>query len=96
MLTHEPDGALAERGIDFLWHDAILSTRKDAAPNLRRFSLNINSFYSLLHARVVISDWKHEYNHERRHSSLGYLAPVEYARSCTHTFEETDSHTERT
>ena len=54
----------------------------------------LNSFYSLLHARVVISDWKHEYNHERRHSSLGYLTPVEYARSCTHTFEEADSHTE--
>lgn len=36
------------------------------------------------------------YIHERRHSSLGYRTPVEYARSCTHTFEETDSHTERT
>ena len=35
--------------------------------------LNINSFYSLLHAQVVIGDWKHEYNHHRRHSSLGYL-----------------------
>ena len=63
---------------------------------LRDECLNINSFYSLLHARVVISDWKHEYNHERRHSSLGYRSPVEYARSCTHTLEETDSHTERT
>ena len=41
MLTHEPDGTLAERGIDFLWHDAILSTRKDAAPNLERFTSQI-------------------------------------------------------
>ena len=63
---------------------------------LRDECLNINSFYSLLHARVVISDWKHEYNHERRHSSLGYRSPVEYARSCAHKLEETDSHTERT
>ena len=62
---------------------------------LRDECLNINSFYSLLHARVVISDWKREYNHDRRHSSLGYLAPVEYARTCTHTLEETDSRTER-
>ena len=38
---------------------------------LRDGCLNINSFYSLLHARVVISDRKSEYNHDRRHSSLG-------------------------
>lgn len=63
---------------------------------LRDECLNINSFYSLLHARVVISDWKHEYNHDRRHSSLGYRTPVEYARSWTHQLEEIDSHTEWT
>ena len=34
--------------------------------------LNINSFWSLAQARVVITDWKHDYNHHRRHSSLGY------------------------
>ncbi len=40
---------------------------------IRDECLNINSFYSLLHAQVVIGDWKDEYNHHRRHSSLGYL-----------------------
>lgn len=40
---------------------------------LRDECLNINSYYSLLHAQVVIGDWKNEYNHHRRHSSLGYL-----------------------
>jgi transposase InsO family protein len=25
--------------------------------------LNINSFWSVAHARVVIGDWKHDYNH---------------------------------
>ena len=35
--------------------------------------LNINTFWSLTQARVVISDWKHDYNHHRRHSALGYL-----------------------
>jgi putative transposase len=56
------------------------------ALNARRTSpcLNINSFWSLEHARVVISDWKHDYNHQRRHSSLGYQPPARYAASCTH------------
>ncbi len=46
--------------------------------------LNINIFLSLAHARVVISDWKADYNHRRRHSSLGYQAPAVYAAACTH------------
>ncbi|CAL8897518.1 IS3 family transposase [Kocuria varians] len=63
---------------------------------IRDECLNINSFYSLLHAQVVIGDWKDEYNHHRRHSSLGYLPPAEYARQCTHHIETDDSHTVRT
>lgn len=63
---------------------------------LRDECLNINSFYSLLHARVIISDWKTEYNTTRRHSALGYLSPTEYARTCTHHIESDDSHTPRT
>jgi len=47
--------------------------------------LNINHFTSLLHARVEIGDWNHEYNHVRRHSSLGYKTPAEYASTCTCT-----------
>jgi putative transposase len=46
--------------------------------------LNINVFWSLTHARVVIGDWKHEYNHHRRHSALGYQTPAGYAAACTH------------
>ncbi len=46
--------------------------------------LNINMFWSLTHARVVITDWKDDYNHRRRHSSLGYQAPAIYAAGCTH------------
>ena len=46
--------------------------------------LNINSFWSLAQARVVITDWKDDYNHRRRHSSLGYQAPADYAAGCTH------------
>src|SRR6185312_7623163 len=46
--------------------------------------LNINLFWSLAHARIVISDWKTEYNQHRRHSALGYLAPARYAAICNH------------
>jgi hypothetical protein len=49
-----------------------------------------------MHARVVITDWKHQYNHQRRHSSLGDLTPADYARHCTHKMETDDSHTART
>jgi transposase InsO family protein len=63
---------------------------------LRDECLNINSFYSLTHARVIISDWKTEYNHHRRHSALGYQTPAEYAQQCTHQEETDDSHNVRT
>jgi putative transposase len=46
--------------------------------------LNINIFWSLTHARVVITDWKEEYNNHRRHSALGYQTPSRYASACTH------------
>jgi putative transposase len=51
---------------------------------LRDECLNINMFWSLVQARVVISDWKADYNHRRRHSALGYQAPAVYAAGRTH------------
>ncbi|MFB9781406.1 IS3 family transposase [Rhodococcus baikonurensis] len=47
--------------------------------------LNMNEFHSLLEARVVIEDWKEDYNNRHRHSSLAYRTPNEYAASCIHT-----------
>jgi putative transposase len=46
--------------------------------------LNINIFWSLAHARVVIGDWKYQYNHHRPHSALGYQPPARYAATCAH------------
>jgi transposase InsO family protein len=46
--------------------------------------LNINLFWSLTHAKIIIGDWKIEYNQHRRHSALGYLAPARYAATCNH------------
>ncbi len=51
---------------------------------IRDECLKLTSFYSLTHARVVIEDWKHDYNHGRRHSALGYRTPSDYAQQCTH------------
>jgi transposase InsO family protein len=45
--------------------------------------LDINIFWSLVQARVMISDRKEEFNHHRRHSALGYLPPVRCAIACT-------------
>ena len=47
---------------------------------LRDECLNASWFGNLFEARVKIAAWKEEYNEERPHSSLGYVAPVEFAR----------------
>ena len=51
---------------------------------IRDECLNINIFWSLAQARVVIADWKENYNNRRRHSSLGHQPPAVYAAGCTH------------
>ena len=47
---------------------------------LRDECLNASWFGSLCEARAKIGAWKEEYNEERPHSSLGYVAPREFAR----------------
>lgn len=47
---------------------------------LRDECLNASWFGNLFEARMKIAAWKKEYNEERPHSSLGYLAPREFAR----------------
>jgi putative transposase len=46
---------------------------------LRDELLNIEEFGSIAEARVVIEDWREEYNTYRPHSALGGLTPTEYA-----------------
>lgn len=48
----------------------------------RRECLERNHRTSLLEARVVIGDFKHEHNTRHRHSALGYRTPAEYAAQC--------------
>jgi transposase InsO family protein len=41
--------------------------------------LNREQFWTLTEARVLIEDYRGQYNHHRPHSKLGYLSPVRFA-----------------
>ena len=47
---------------------------------LRDECLNEHWFTSLLHARIVIDNWRREYNEERPKRALGGLTPASYAK----------------
>ena len=49
--------------------------------HLRRELLEMESFNSLFEARLLLEDWRLEYNYYRPHQSLGYMTPAEYART---------------
>ena len=49
---------------------------------LRDEILNRELFYSVKEAKVIVEDWRLEYNNHRPHSSLGYMTPAAYAASC--------------
>lgn len=46
--------------------------------SIRRELLNAYLFYSLNEVRELCQQWRHDYNHERPHKSLGYLSPINY------------------
>jgi putative transposase len=48
---------------------------------LRDELLAVDAFNSLLEARVLVEDWRIEYNAARPHSALGYLTPTDYAKA---------------
>jgi putative transposase len=50
---------------------------------LRDELLNETLFRSLLHARVALEAWRHDYNMDRPHSRLGWLTPARYAATFT-------------
>jgi putative transposase len=41
--------------------------------------LNMEVFYSLAEATTIVESWRHSYNYERPHSSLGYQTPAGFA-----------------
>jgi putative transposase len=58
------------------WENAYIESFHD---KLRDECLNREIFGSLREARVVMEQWRLEYNTERPHSSLGYQTPAEFA-----------------
>ncbi len=42
--------------------------------------LNMEIFSSITEARIIIEDWRREYNEIRPHSSLGYMTPSNFAK----------------
>ena len=44
--------------------------------------LNAEEFESVLEAKVLAKEWRHEYDHVRPHSSLGYRTPAEFGEMC--------------
>ena len=57
---------------------------------LRDECLSGSWFQSLFDAKRKIAAWRREYNEERPHSSLGYLAPNEYAERLTRASDGKD------
>jgi putative transposase len=44
--------------------------------------LDVEELSCLAEARVVIGDWREDYNQRRPHSALGMLAPIVFAAQC--------------
>ena len=49
---------------------------------LRDELLNRELFYSVKDAKVLVENWRMEYNNHRPHSSLGYMTPAAFAATC--------------
>jgi putative transposase len=48
---------------------------------IREELLSTELFSCLAEAKVLVNDWRHDYNEHRPHSSLGMQAPARYART---------------
>lgn len=48
-------------------------------------------FYSVKEAKVLVENWRLEYNHHRPHSSLGYKTPARFAAECIASASATPS-----
>jgi hypothetical protein len=64
------------------WEQAYIESFHD---KLRDECLNREMFPSLAEARIILEQWRIEYNHQRPHSALGYLTPDKFSAQQTPT-----------
>lgn len=74
-----------DNGPEFVAHAVHDWCRFNSAGSL--FMLNSWRFDSLLEARVIIEDWRRDYNANRPHSAYGELTPTEFALQWTTTHQ---------
>jgi transposase InsO family protein len=82
FVAHAIQDWLKERGVKTIyirpgspWENAHIESFHD---KFRDECLNREIFGSLREAKVVIEQWRQEYNSKRPHSSLGYQTPAEF------------------
>ena len=63
-------GSALDNAVVESWH----STLEWELRSLRKFATRTE-------ARAAVTAWIEDYNHERRHSALGMLSPVDYERA---------------
>ena len=63
-------GSALDNAVIESWH----STLEWELRSLRKFATKAE-------ARAAVAAWIEDYNHERRHSSLGMMSPVDYERA---------------
>jgi putative transposase len=73
------------------WQNAYV---KSLGSRIRDELLSIELFSCLTEARVLIEDWRCDYNHHRPHSALELQAPAKFARAwkTTTTLHTTNTH----
>ncbi|MCC6285965.1 MAG: transposase [Phycisphaerales bacterium] len=58
---------------------------------LRDEQLSAEEFADVTDARALAASWRHEYNHQRPHSSLGYMPPAVFAARCGRPAQEEET-----
>ena len=89
LVAHRVQDWLAEQGCQTIyispgspWENAYIES---FIGKFRKECLDRFLFYTLGETRIIIEDWREEYNCYRPHSALGYMPPSAFAAQHTQT-----------